>query len=192
MRLRRLGEAVREESFGFSPRLHLGLAVVAGLPDLTGVRLRATVLRWSGVAVGPDTVIGGRIRIAGGPTPGRTLSIGARGWVNAGCYFDTSDRITIGDDAAIGQQVLVLTQSHRVAGHGRRAGPLTTAPVTIGDGCWIGARAVLLPGVTVGDGAIVAAGAVVTRDVEPDTMVAGTPARVVKHLPADVPGVWES
>ncbi len=124
---RRLGDIVRSELYGFSPRLHLGLALVAGLPDLTGVRLRAGVLRWSGVPIGPETVVGGRIRIVGGPAPGSRVTIGARGWINSGCYLDTSDVITIGDDVAIGQQVMVLTQSHVLAEHDRRAGPLITA-----------------------------------------------------------------
>jgi tetrahydrodipicolinate N-succinyltransferase len=56
------------------------------------------------------------------------------------------------------------------------------APISIGDGVWIGSRVTVLPGVSVGRGAVVAAGAVVTRDVAPDTLVAGIPAVVVKHL----------
>ncbi|EGY25567.1 bacterial transferase hexapeptide family protein [Desulfovibrio sp. A2] len=55
--------------------------------------------------------------------------------------------------------------------------------VTIGDNVWLGMRCIVLKGVTIGDGAIVAAGSVVTRDVPPATLVAGTPARVVRHLP---------
>ena len=55
-------------------------------------------------------------------------------------------------------------------------------PVRIGDGAWLASRAVVLPGVTVGEGAIVAAGAVVTRSVEPHTLVGGVPARLIRHL----------
>jgi acetyltransferase-like isoleucine patch superfamily enzyme len=54
--------------------------------------------------------------------------------------------------------------------------------VTIGDGCWIGARAVILPGVTVGAGAIVAAGSIVTRSVAPNHLVGGVPARPIRVL----------
>lgn len=56
----------------------------------------------------------------------------------------------------------------------------SSAPVVIGDGVWIGARATILKGVTIGDGAVVAAGAVVTRDVPAHSLVAGVPARVVR------------
>ncbi|WP_425452463.1 acyltransferase [Companilactobacillus formosensis] len=59
---------------------------------------------------------------------------------------------------------------------------LKTAPIHIKEGAWIGARAVLLPGVTIGEHAIVGAGAVVTKDVEPYTVVGGNPAKLIKNL----------
>ena len=99
-----------------------------------------------------------------------------------GNYFDVSADIELGNDVAVGQQVLILTQTHRLGPSERRADVLTSAPVTIGDGCWIGARAVILPGVTIGPGAVVAAGAVVREDVPPDVLVAGVPARPVREL----------
>ena len=52
--------------------------------------------------------------------------------------------------------------------------------ITIGDGVWLGARAIILPGVTIGEGAVVAAGAVVTKDVEPWAVVGGNPAKFIK------------
>ncbi len=64
------------------------------------------------------------------------------------------------------------TDQHELPGEG-----LVVAPVTIGDGVWIGARAIVLKGVTVGDGAIIAAGAVVTRDVPAGATVASVPAK---------------
>ena len=61
-------------------------------------------------------------------------------------------------------------------------GDLIPAPIRIGNDVWIGANATVLPGVTIGDGAVVAAGAVVTRDVEPLTVVGGVPARPLKRI----------
>ena len=59
---------------------------------------------------------------------------------------------------------------------------------TIGDGVWIGARAIILPGVTIGEGAVVAAGAVVTKDVEPWAVVGGNPAKFIKmRVLKDIP-----
>ena len=55
-------------------------------------------------------------------------------------------------------------------------------PVVIGDDVWVGGGAIILPGVTIGEGSTVAAGAVVTRDVEPFTLVAGNPARLLRRL----------
>jgi acetyltransferase-like isoleucine patch superfamily enzyme len=64
----------------------------------------------------------------------------------------------------------------------RRYAGLEALPVTIGAGVWVGARAMIMPGVTIGDGAVIAAGAVVTKDVPPNTLVAGVPARIVREL----------
>jgi maltose O-acetyltransferase len=76
----------------------------------------------------------------------------------------------------------VLTSTHDPGDHDNRRGPYRTAPVSIGAGSWIGARATIMPGVTIGDGVTVAAGAVVTRDCEPDGLYAGVPAQRVKKL----------
>lgn len=88
------------------------------------------------------------------------------------------ERVTIGDDVALAYDAFVTDSDDR----GLEGGPVHTAPVTIRDGVWIGARAIVLPGVTVGRRAVVAAGAVVTRDVPDDTLVAGQPARLVRSL----------
>lgn len=88
------------------------------------------------------------------------------------------DKITIGTKVAISREAYVCTASHDIT---RPERPLVTAPITIGDGVWIGARAIILPGVTIGEGAVVAAGAVVTKDVEAWTVVGGNPAKVLKR-----------
>ncbi len=103
-------------------------------------------------------------------------------WINHRAYFDTRDWIRIGDRTAFGPAVMVITSTHEPGTHDNRRGDYRTAPVTIGAGCWIGARATIMPGVTIADGVTVAAGAVVTRDCEADGLYAGVPARRVKEL----------
>lgn len=88
--------------------------------------------------------------------------------------------ITIGNGVLIGHNVVLATLNHDPA-PARRAW-LHPAPIVIGDRVWIGSNATVLPGVTIGDGAIVAAGAVVTKDVAPNTVVAGVPARLLRPL----------
>jgi maltose O-acetyltransferase len=75
-----------------------------------------------------------------------------------------------------------LTAPHPLDAARRRAWWEYAQPISIGDGVWIGGGVIVLPGISIGDNAIVGAGAVVTHDVEPDTVVVGNPARIVKHL----------
>ena len=108
--------------------------------------------------------------------------IGRDCWINVGCHIDASDDVSISDRVAIARRVMILTNTHRIGSSERHTSALLSEPVTIGDGCWLGTRVVVLPGVRIGPGSIVAAGAVVTRDVPPDTLVAGVPATLVRDL----------
>lgn len=110
------------------------------------------------------------------------VSAGSGTYVNRGCFFDGYAPIAIGRDCAFGPEVMVLTSTHHIGQGEHRAGPLTTKGVVIGDGCWIGARAVILPGVVIGPGCVIAAGAVVTGECEPNALYAGVPARAVRPL----------
>ncbi len=95
--------------------------------------------------------------------------------------------LTIGDDVMMGPDVLVYTRNHntdRTDIPMIRQGDSDPMPVVIEDDVWIGARVIILPGVTIGRGAIVAAGAVVTKDVESYSVVAGVPAKAIKSRKA--------
>ena len=106
------------------------------------------------------------------------LRIGDRVFLNSGTVLIAVEEIVVGDDVAMANEVLVVdSNSHGVEGR-----PHVQAPIRIGDGTWLGNRAMVLPGVTIGKRVLVAAGAVVTRDVPDDVLVAGNPARVVRAL----------
>lgn len=111
---------------------------------------------------------------------GKNITVGKRVFINMGCKFQDQGGITIDDGALIGHNVVLATLNHDPNPAARR--DMHPRPIHIGKNVWIGAGAVILPGVTVGDNAIVAAGAVVSRDVEPGTVVAGVPARKIKNI----------
>ena len=116
------------------------------------------------------------------------IRIGDRVFINSGVVIVSVLEVTIGNDVAIANEVYIMdTDSHGVEGR-----PVKNAPVRIGDGSWLGARALILPGVTIGRRCLVAAGAVVSRDVPDDSLVAGNPAQVVRTLvyPEGITRAW--
>ena len=106
------------------------------------------------------------------------LRIGDRVFVNCGTVIIAVKEIVIGDDVAFANECYVMDSNS----HGVEGKPHVEAPVRIGNGTWLGNRAMVLPGVTIGSRVVVAAGAVVTKDVPDDVLVAGNPARVVRKL----------
>ena len=92
--------------------------------------------------------------------------------------------VKIGNHVNLAQGITVTALNHNFADANKRIDEqgVSTNPVTIEDDVWIGANAVILPGVTIGNHCVVAAGAVVTKDVPPHSLVAGVPAKVIKQL----------
>lgn len=111
---------------------------------------------------------------------GKNIHIGKNVFINMGCKFQDQGGIFIGDGALIGHNVVLATLNHAASPKDR--GSMIPAPIRIGKNVWVGANAVILPGVTIGDGAIVAAGAVVNRDVPENTVVGGVPAKVIRTI----------
>jgi acetyltransferase-like isoleucine patch superfamily enzyme len=111
---------------------------------------------------------------------GKHTTIGNNVFINHGCSFLDLGGITIEDDVLIGPQVKLVTENHPVDPSNRKS--LDLKSIHIGKNVWLGAGAIILPGVTVGENSIVAAGAVVTKDVPSNTVVGGVPARVIKNI----------
>jgi acetyltransferase-like isoleucine patch superfamily enzyme len=176
----RLARAGRNE-FNVDARHVLAGVVSRTIPPLVLNRTRTRLLRGLGIEIGPRSLVMGTLHITG---PGNVslLSIGNHSFITGPLQVDLGARVRIGDRVHVGPEVLLLTLDHEIGPSEERCGPLVGAPIEIGDGCWIGSRVTVLPGVSVGRGAILAAGAVVTRDVEPDTIVGGVPASVIREL----------
>lgn len=114
-------------------------------------------------------------------TGGADLRVGRNVFVNQNCTFYDLGGIDIADDVMIGPNVSLITSSHPVEPSERRS-CVIAKPIVIERNVWIAAGATLLGGVTVGENAVIAAGAVVTKDVPPNTLVGGNPARVIRTL----------
>ncbi|MEU5665140.1 sugar O-acetyltransferase [Streptomyces longwoodensis] len=113
---------------------------------------------------------------------GSNLRIGARTFVNYNLTaLDVAD-IVIGADCQIGPNVQLLTPTHPLEPGPRRDKLEAARPITIGDNVWLGGGAIVLPGVTIGHNSVIGAGSVVTKDVPPNVVAVGNPARPVRHL----------
>ncbi len=113
---------------------------------------------------------------------GSHLRIGARVFANFGLVALDVAPITIGDDVQIGPNVQLLTPTHPVEPGPRRDKWEAARPISIGDNVWLGGGAIVLPGVSIGANTVVGAGAVVTKDLPPDVVAVGNPARILRRL----------
>lgn len=111
---------------------------------------------------------------------GQFIRLGKHVFVNSNCTFMDRGGITIEDDVFIGPNVSVITENHAEEAELRHN--VYCKPILIKRNAWIGAGAIILPGVTVGRNAIVAAGAVVSKDVPDNAIVAGVPAKYIRDI----------
>lgn len=114
-------------------------------------------------------------------TGGEQIRVGRNVFINQNCTMYDLGGIDIGDDVMIGPNVSLITSGHPIEPSLRREF-VTAAPIVIERNVWIAAGSTIIGGVTVGENSVVAAGAVVTRDVPPNTLVGGNPARVIRSI----------
>jgi acetyltransferase-like isoleucine patch superfamily enzyme len=149
---------------------HIRLAVVRFLmgifPSFTLNRTRILALKACGLRVGRGTLFWGLPTFTGTGSLASQLRIGNYCGFNEGCEFEIEAPITIGDNVSVGHEVRFLTGS-------RQQGVETAAPITVGDGVWLGARCTIQAGVTVGAGTVIGAGMTVATDVPPNTLMTG-------------------
>lgn len=110
------------------------------------------------------------------------LNIQGGVFINYNCWLDLGDDIDIGENCNIAMNVTILNSSHEIGTSVKRAGKHSAKPVRIGNGCWIGANSIIMPGVEIGNGVIIAAGSVVTKNCESNSIYAGVPAQKLRDL----------
>lgn len=157
------------------------LTAILALPRYRTLnRLKALTLRLFGAKVGKRIVVypGAWIMPASHLTLGNDVDIARHVTITGKAPISIGNRVLLGYGARIISSNHNIATSERIfdAGH-------TSAPVVISDDAWIGANAIVLPGVTIGEGAVVAAGAVVTKSVAARTVAGGIPARVIGMRP---------
>ncbi|MCF4099414.1 sugar O-acetyltransferase [Maritalea mediterranea] len=124
---------------------------------------------------------------------GELTKIGDKVFINTNCTILDGGGVTIGDQVLIAPNVQIMAAGHPIKASDRMVYPFENepermnfvnlaGPIKIGNGCWIGAGAIILPNVTIGDRAVIGAGAVVTKDVPADSLAVGNPARVVRQI----------
>jgi acetyltransferase-like isoleucine patch superfamily enzyme len=114
-------------------------------------------------------------------TGGDEIRVGRNVFVNQNCTFYDLGGLNIADDVMIGPNVSIITSGHPLEPSQRR-GPTIGTPIVIEKNVWIAAGAIIIGGVTVGENSVVAAGSVVTRDIPPNTLAGGNPAKVIRQL----------
>ena len=113
------------------------------------------------------------------------LEMGVNSFINYDCIMLNNAMIKLGDNVLVGPKVSFYTAMHPIDAKQREQWLVYAKPITVEDNVWIGGSATILGGVTIGKNAIVGAGAVVTKDVEPNTIVVGNPARVLRKITAE-------
>jgi acetyltransferase-like isoleucine patch superfamily enzyme len=134
--------------------------------------LRALVYRLDGIKMGR----GAHIHMGAQFFYPKNISIGHGTIIGQGAFLDGRDKLVIGNHVDIASDVMIYNSEHDI--HSEDFSPIS-APVEISDYCFIGPRAIILPGVKIGKGAVVAAGAVVTKEVDEFSIVGGVPAKVI-------------
>jgi acetyltransferase-like isoleucine patch superfamily enzyme len=112
------------------------------------------------------------------------IRLGRNSWIGDGSSVGGAGGLEIGDDTFTGQYVTFHPENHRFDDPHQllRLQGVTRKGIKVGRNCWIGAKVTIMDGVTIGDHCVIAAGAVVTRDVPPDSVAAGVPAKVIRTL----------
>lgn len=172
---------IKKQILGIYIRILNNLQKYCFFDDIISIKLRMLILTIIGVKHGKNTKILSDCDILGGGTFGNNV------FINRKCYFDLTGKVFIDDNVGVGHGVTFITALHIIGPDYNRSGHLQhglikAKNIHLKTGCWIGANVSIMPGITIGQGAVVATSSVVTKDVPPNTIVAGIPAKFIKAL----------
>lgn len=160
-------------------RLFITDCLMTFIPPTRGFKFKTRLYRWAGAIIGNNVRIVSSAKIIGNGE----LIIGDNVWIGHEAMLLCSSKIIIGSNCDIGPRVYIGNGTHRITPEKNRIGDIETSEdIIIGDGCWLGANAIILPGVSIGNKSVVAAGAVVTKSSIDYSLLAGVPAIMKKHL----------
>lgn len=167
-------DSIMEEQLGYLDRLY----------DFNSTRptqldLREKMLREMFAEIGENCYIEPPFYANWG---GHHCHFGKNVYCNFGCTFVDDTHIYVGDCTMFGPNVTVATAGHPILPELREQAYQYNASVHIGKNCWIGAGAVILPGVTIGDNTVIGAGSVVTKDIPSNVVAVGNPCRVLREI----------
>jgi acetyltransferase-like isoleucine patch superfamily enzyme len=168
------------ESAAMAANVKRAMAITAALNRLTyddAAEVRALFSDLIGKTVDDSFLLIPPFYATGGPD----TRVGRNVFINQNCTFYDLGGLDIADDVMIGPNVSLITSGHPLEPSRRRAAVIAK-PIAIGRNVWIGAGTTIIGGVSVGENSVVAAGSVVTKDVPPDTLVGGNPARVIRSI----------
>lgn len=144
--------------------------------------IRRFIYKALGAEIGKHVVFHFRTEIRGI----HRLKIGSGTIIGDNTLLDARRGLTIGENVNISSNVSIYSGAHDHRDPYFRSTPQTNRPITIGNRVWLGSNVIILTGVNIGEGAVCCAGCVVTKDVEPYTVVAGVPAKKVNERPRDL------
>lgn len=136
--------------------------------------IKVALLRVFGAKIGKGLVIKNNVIIK---SPWN-LTIGDHCWLGEACWIDNLDKVVIGNNVCISQGALLLTGNHD---YSKLDFPYRNAPINVEDGVWIGAKAIVAPGVTIATNTVLSLGSVITKNTEPDGIYFGNPAVKIKE-----------
>ena len=138
-----------------------------------------------GFNIGEGTRIVGPIECTG------TLKIGRNCWVGKNLKVNGNGYVTIGDNCDIAPEVTFQTGGHEIGDSSRRGGRGIICSQKVGNGVWIGGRSTIIGNTTIGDSCVVAGCACVVHDVEPNVLVGGVPAKIIRRLDSNASEIVE-